>query len=132
MRRFPLYGPLGKFSWRMLSVVLAGQAVVIFFGALVANGLEQASGQTRGSTLLWVGSGLAVLSLLAAGSMRRPWGVTLGWLVQGLTWVAAVVLPAMIGVGVIFTGLWILLMAQGRRADDIIAARDAADDGPTG
>ncbi len=44
----------------------------------------------------------------------------------------------MIGVGVIFTGLWLLLMAQGRRADDIISARhdgDGGDDGghdPTG
>ena len=34
MRGLVLYGSLGKFTWRMLATVLAGQGVVVFLGAL--------------------------------------------------------------------------------------------------
>ncbi len=131
MRRFPLHGRLGTFSRRILAIVLAGQAIAIFFGALVAHGLDRAVDASRAPVVLWVGSAVALLALVGAASMGRPWGVTVGWLVQALTWAAAVVLPAMIGVAVIFTGLWLLLMAQGHRADAIIASRRGSDDGPT-
>ena len=97
----------------------------------MAHGLDRAGDGSRASSVLWVGTGVAVLSLVAAASMGRPWGVSLGWLVQVLTWVAALVLPAMLGVGLIFTGLWLLLMTQGHRADAIIAAREGDDGGPT-
>jgi hypothetical protein len=127
MRRFPLYGTLGPFTWRLLAVVLAGQGLVIFFGATLARGLSDASGEGRSAVLLWLGTVLAVLAFVAAGLMRRPYGVTLGWLVQLLTWLAGVVLPAMLGVGVIFTGLWLLLMGQGQRAERLVAQREAAD-----
>ncbi len=130
MRRFPLYGILGPFTWRLLAVVLVGQGVAIFLGATLARGLADANGGTSPSTLLWLGSGLAVLSVVAAGLMRRPYGVTVGWVVQVLTWLGALLLPAMIGVGVIFTGLWLLLMAQGYRAERLVAARDAAGSAP--
>ncbi len=126
MRRFPIYGTLGTFTWRLLAIVLAGQGIVVFFAATLARGLSDASGNGSPATLLWVGTGLALLCLVSAGLLRRPYGVTLGWLVQLLTWLAALVLPAMIGVGVIFTGLWVLLMAQGNRAERLVAEREAA------
>jgi len=102
-----LYGSLGKFTWRMLATVLAGQGIVVFLGALVARGIADARGDTTGSAWLWVGVGLAVLCFLAAGLMRRPWGVTLGWLIQAATFAAAVVVPAMVVVGFIFLVLWV-------------------------
>lgn len=121
---FVLYGRLGKFTWRMLATVLAGQALAIFFGALVARALASADGRAGAPTLLWLGSGLAVLSILAAGLMRRPYGVTLGWLVQVATWVSAVVLPMMVGVGLIFTALWFVCLVQGHRIDSQTARAD--------
>ncbi len=126
MGRFPLYGTLGTFTWRLLAIVLAGQGVVVFFAATLARGLSEASGDGSSTTRLWVGIGLAVLCLVAAGLLRRPYGVTVGWIVQVLTWLAALVLPAMIGVGIIFTGLWLLLMAQGHQAERVVAERRAA------
>ncbi len=120
------YGTLGKFTWRMLATVLAGQAVVIFFGALVARALADARGDASSSALLWVGSGLAVLALIAAGMMRRPFGVTLGWLVQLATFAATYWVRTMFVVGVIFGGLWVLCLVQGDRIDREQAARAAA------
>jgi hypothetical protein len=102
-----LYGSLGKFTWRMLATVLAGQGIVVFLGALVARGIAVAEGDDAGSGWLWVGTGLAVLCFVAAGLMRRPWGVTLGWLIQVATFAAAFVVPAMLVVGFLFLLLWV-------------------------
>ena len=54
--------------------------------------------------------------------MRRPYGVTLGWVVQALTWASAVLVPAMIGVALVFTALWVLLLVQGGKLDRLVAA----------
>jgi hypothetical protein len=122
-----LYGRQGKFTFRMLALVLLGQAVILSFFALVARANAIAAGRPEdGSTLLWVGLGLAVLALVAAALMRMPFGITLGWLVQLLTWLSGVVVPMMIGVGLVFTGLWVLLLQQGRRVDRLVAEREAS------
>lgn len=134
MSALTFYGPLGKFSWRMLATVLAGESIIVFFGALVARAMASAEGEARSGTLLAVGSALAVLCLLAAGLMRRPWGVTLGWVIQGLTLLSALVVPAMLLVGLLFLGLWVLCMVQGSRVDALQAQREAqaATDGSDG
>lgn len=115
--RLPVYGVTGKFTWRMGAVVLAGQSVIVFFGALVARAVGAAQGDPDATTYLLVGSGLAVLCLVAAGLMRTAFGVTLGWLIQLLTFVGALVVPMMLAVGVIFTALWVLCLWQGSKID---------------
>ena len=124
MRGLVLYGSLGRFTWRMLATALAGQGGALFLGALVARGLAVAGGDSGGSTWLWVGSGLAVLCFIAAGLMRRPFGVTLGWLIQVLTFASAAVVPAMAGVGLVFIVLWVGSVVLGRRVEAQVAARD--------
>ena len=125
-----LYGRQGRFTHRLLAVALFGQAVILSFFALVARANAIAAGRPDdGSTLLWVGLGLSALALLAAAAMRTPVGITLGWLVQVLTWVSGVVVPMMLAVGVVFTGLWVLLLVQGRAADRLVAEREAAEAG---
>ena len=125
MAALPFYGATGKFTWRMGALVLASQSIIVFFGALVARALAQASGDPRANTYLLVGSGLAALCLVAAGLMRTPFGVTLGWLIQVLTFLSATVLRMMLAVGVIFTLLWVVCLWQGRRIDDIQSGRAA-------
>jgi len=126
MSRLPLYGTQGKFTFRLLAMALFGQAVILSFFALVARGNAIADGRPDdGQQLLWVGLGLALLALVASGLMRRPFGVTLGWLVQALTWASALLVPAMIGVAVVFTALWVLLLLQGSKIDRIVAQREA-------
>jgi len=131
MSRLPLYGTQGKFTFRLLAMALFGQAIILSFFALVARGNAIADDRPDdGQRLLWVGLGLALLALVASGLMRRPFGVTLGWLVQALTWASALLVPAMIGVAVVFTALWVLLLLQGSKIDRIVAQREAdADSG---
>jgi Protein of unknown function (DUF4233) len=126
MSRLPLYGTQGKFTYRMLAMALFGQAVILSFFALVARGIAIAEGRPDdGQRLLWVGLGLAVLAVVASGLQRRPFGVTLGWVVQALTWASALLLPAMVGVAAVFTLLWVVLLFQGGKLDRTIAAREA-------
>ena len=131
MTRLPVYGTQGKFTFRLLAMALFGQAIILSFFALVARGNAIADGRPDdGQQLLWVGLGLALVALVASGLMRRPYGVTLGWVVQALTWASAVLVPAMIGVAVVFTALWVLLLLQGSKIDRIVAQREAdADSG---
>jgi hypothetical protein len=124
MRGVVLYGALGTFTWRMLATVLASQGLVIFLGALVARGLADAQGGSDGTRWLWTGVGLAVLCFLAAGLMRRPWGVTLGWLIQVLTLASALVVPLMFVVGLMFLILWVGSLVMCRRVEDQVAARE--------
>ncbi|CAN7388412.1 DUF4233 domain-containing protein [Knoellia sp. LjRoot47] len=125
MSRIPFTGTLGKFTWRMLAMVLGSQGLVILLGALLARSTALAEGADNAHTLLWLGVGLAVLSFVAAGMMRRPFGLPLGWLIQALTWVSAIVVPAMIGVGLVFTGLWLLCLVKGQQVDAMVAARES-------
>ena len=125
MTRLPVYGRQGRFTFRLLAIALVGQAVILSFFALVARGNAIAAGNAEdGDRFLWVGLALSALSLVAAGLMRSPVGITLGWLVQGLTWASAVLVPAMVGVALVFTSLWVLLLVQGARADRVIAERE--------
>ncbi len=121
MRALVLTGPVGTFTWRMLATVMGGQAVAVFFGALVARALAAAGGGEGSTTYLLLFSALSLGCLLAAGLMRGRWGVTLGWLVQLATLAAALVVPMMVAVAVIFTGLWVLCLVQGHRIDARVA-----------
>lgn len=100
----------------------------MFFGALVAWQLDRALAGGSGDLLLWGGSGLAVLCVLAAGAMRSRAGIYLGWLCQVLTLASALVLPAMVVVGILFLLLWWVCLRNGQRidADRERAAAEAA------
>jgi uncharacterized membrane protein len=119
-----LYGRLGKFTWRMLATVLASQGVVVFLGALVARGVGLAQRDDNAHAWLWVGIGLAVVCFLAAGAMRMPWGVTLGWLIQVATFASALVVPAMLAVALVFLVLWIGSLVLCHRVEQQVAERE--------
>ncbi|AKU19078.1 hypothetical protein VV02_18385 [Luteipulveratus mongoliensis] len=119
MGRLLLYGVGEKMTRRFAAVVLAGQAFAVFFGALVAYGISRADDDGNRSTYLLLGCVLAVISLLTSGALRRPWGVTLGWLVQAATLAFAFIVPAMVIVGVIFGALWVTALFQGNKMDQL-------------
>jgi hypothetical protein len=116
-RRTPAPRQPGQITRRLCSASLVGQALSVFFGALVAWQLDRALAGGSGTTLLWGGSALAVLCVVAAGAMRSRAGIYLGWLCQVLTLACALVLPAMAVVGVLFLVLWWVCLRNGLRID---------------
>ncbi|MGB6020691.1 MAG: DUF4233 domain-containing protein [Ornithinimicrobium sp.] len=131
MSAVPFLAVPGKFARRLAAVALLGQAMTVFFGGLVARQLSVADGDPdgRASTYLIGGCALAVLCVLASGLLRRPGGVLLGWAIQVLTLLSALVLPAMVAVAAIFAGLWWLCLSQGTKMDQM-SAQWAADESP--
>ncbi|GAB3876175.1 DUF4233 domain-containing protein [Terrabacter terrigena] len=127
MRSLPFHGQTGKFTFRMLATVLGGQSICILLGALVARGVSAANdGGGRSTAYLLVGFGLGALCVVAAGLMRRPWGLTLGWVVQALTLLSALVVPMMFVVGLFFLALWVTCLVKGAQVDAEMARREAA------
>lgn len=110
------YGVGEKVTRRLAGAVIGSQSLVVALGALVAWAQARPDGGHHGSYLA-VGGVLALLCIVAAGSLRRAWGVTLGWLLELATVASAVVVPMMAVVGVIFGALWIVALVQGAKMD---------------
>ncbi|TWE13408.1 DUF4233 domain-containing protein [Rudaeicoccus suwonensis] len=112
-----VHGVGERMTRRFAGIVVGSQTLVVFFGALVAYAIGKSQGNTDHTAYLFVGIALALVCLVAAGNLRRPWGVTVGWIVQILTIASSVVVPMMLIVGVMFLALWILALSQGRKMD---------------
>jgi Protein of unknown function (DUF4233) len=134
MSPFSFYGVPGKMTRRLLAVVIGTQGLAVFFGALVARSLAAvtasatpagSSTSSTSSTFLVAGSMLAVLCILDAGLLRRPWGITLGWALQVATLACAVIVPVMLLVGLLFGALWLTAMVLGQNMDEHTRVVDA-------
>lgn len=120
-----LYGVPGKMTRRLLGVVIGTQGLAVFFGALVARALAATNGSHTSGSFLLAGSLLAVLCILDAGVLRRPWGITLGWVLQIATLACAFIVPVMLLVGLLFGALWVTALVQGRTMDEHARRVDA-------
>ena len=75
---------------------------------------------------LVAGLGLGVLAIVAAASLRSPYGYWLGHLVQVGAVAMGLLLPVMFFLGAVFAGLWVLALVLGRRVEEAKAARSSA------
>ena len=125
LRSLPFHGVPEKMTRRFAAVVIAGQGLAVFFGALVARAIAAADRQSSASTFLTLGSVIAVLCLLDAGLLRRPWGITLGWVLQLATLLSALIVPMMLLVAVLFLALWVTALVQGTNMDALTKRVDA-------
>jgi hypothetical protein len=98
---------------RLAASVLVLEAFLVFFAVLAASQLSSAP-----TGLVWGGGlGLAVVLVLASGLVRRPWGITLGWVLQVVVVLGGFVLPAMFGLGALFVAVWFGMLRLGRKVD---------------
>jgi len=125
MSGLTLYGVPGKMTRRLTGVVIGTQGLVVFFGALVARALAAAKGSHISSSFLLIGSLLAVLCIADAGLLRRPWGITVGWVLQVVTLACAFIVPVMLLVGLLFGALWLTALVQGHNMDEHTRVVDA-------
>lgn len=125
------YGVGERMTRRLAAIVIGSQSVAVGLGGLVAWSLSGTAGGSRHTAYLVVGCVLMVLCVVAAGTLRRPWGVTLGWLIEAATIASVVVLPAMLVVGLVFGAMWIVALVQGPKLDamtrDFVANQDKQD-----
>nr|WP_269779084.1 DUF4233 domain-containing protein [Propioniciclava soli] len=98
---------------RALAANLVFEAVVY---ALAIAGMIQVDAVPVGLALS-LGGVAAALALVAAGTLRRPWGWWLGWFVQALGIALGLLTPWMYAVGALFAGLHVLMAVLGRRID---------------
>ena len=95
------------------SMVLAFEAFVVFFGTLVADGLNLADGPT-----VW-GFGLAfsTVLILTPGYLGKPGSYWFGWALQILLLVVSFLVPWMLLISIIFVGFWGWAMIAGYTID---------------
>lgn len=106
----------------LCSAVLGLEALVV----LLATSLAASNGSVSNTALAWsVGLALMVLLFLAIGTLRRPWGLTVGWILQAVVLAASVIVGwSMLIVGGVFVVLWWLAIHNGSRVDALRAARE--------
>ena len=86
----------------LCAAMLVLQAVVLFLTGVVTIGLTDLGAEAS----LGGGLGLAVLCVLVAGMLGRPFGYAAGWCVQALSIALGFVVTAMFFLGVVFAALW--------------------------
>jgi hypothetical protein len=102
----------------LLSIVLALEAVLVFFVALVVYGLDALPpAQAFGG-----GAALIVVLLLTSRLLRYRWAIAIGWLVQLVLIATGVLVPLMYFVAAVFLALWIFCFVRGRSIDSQKAA----------
>lgn len=80
------------------------------------------------ATALTIGLGLAVLCVLTAGLLRRPWAYSLGWAIQVGATALGLLTPVMFLLGPVFGLLWGTADLLGRKIERERAAAFAAFD----
>jgi len=115
---------------RLAAICLGLEAFVVFFATLVAASLAPVPTATA-----WIaGLVLTVACILGAGLVRRPGGIAVGWVLQGLVLATGFWVPAMFALGGIFLLIWVWFLLLGNRIDRDRArwARDRGDDRSAG
>jgi len=97
----------------LLSIVLGLEACMIFFATLVVFGLDQLPALPA----LAGGGALLLVLVAAAGAVRYPAGVWIGWVLQAVILASGFIAPVMFFVGAVFVGIWIYCFVTGRRLD---------------
>ena len=108
---------------KLVAIALGVDAVVVFFVALTAFGL----GWLTPGVALGVGGALVILSVLAAGLVRRraSLAIGIGWLVQAvlvgggiaLLWVDPASAGGLIFLAVASLALWVWCLWRGAKTD---------------
>jgi len=97
----------------LLTIVLALEAVLVFFVALTVFGLHALP------PLAAFGGGAVLVLLLALTTrlVRYRWGVRLGWILQVGLLATGILLPVLYIVAGLFVAMWIFCFVRARQID---------------
>ncbi len=112
------------------SIVLGFESIIVFLAGLVVYGL----GALPASIPPWwgivAGAVLGLLMIVTAGLLRHRWALWLGWALQGVLGLGALLVPAILFVFLIFGGLWAYATIKGAQLDARNARAAAAETDP--
>jgi len=112
------------------SIVLGFESVIVFLAGLVVFGLGALPAGIPSWWGIVAGAVLAVLMILTAGLLRYRWGFAIGWALQVILALGALLVPAISFVVLIFGGLWAYATIKGAQLDARNARLAAAADNP--
>jgi len=112
----------------MCAAVLSLEAVTLGLSTPVMISVSDVSA----STALPVGLGLTLACLLVAGLLRKEWGYSLGWTIQGAAIALGFLVTTMFFLGGLFALLWGTADLLGRKIERERAAAYAALDAQEG
>lgn len=107
----------------LCAAVLTFESIIVLLAipvAIVVQGVSAPVGIATGGALM-------VACLFVAGSQKRTWGLTAGWILQVLIIATGFVVPTMFFLGVVFAIMWFYAIRVGRQGDAIKAARQGQD-----
>lgn len=128
-RRAPRYRSLPE---KLGQVVLGFEAIVVFLAGLAIYGLRALPEPIAPWWGIVAGAVVGLAMLLTTGLLRRSWGFGLGWVLQAVVALGALLVPAILVVVLVFGGMWAYATIGGARIEQRIAAQRAADGGSTG
>lgn len=99
------------------AVVLGFEAVVVFLAGLTIYGLGVLPEPVPQWWGIVGGAVVAILMILLAGLMQRPFAVPAGWALQGIVACAAFLVPAILLVALVFGTMWGYATIAGARID---------------
>jgi hypothetical protein len=108
----------------LCAAMLVLQAIVLFLTGVVTIGLTDLGATTS----LVGGLCLALVCVLVAGLLGRPFGYAAGWAVQVLSIALGFVVTAMFFLGAVFAALWATAYFLGDRIDRERAERLVLED----
>lgn len=104
------------------ATVLMLEAFLVLFATLVAFGLRVAE-----PGIVWLAGGVLMVVLVVLSRLAgQPGSYIAGSIVQGVVIAGALVIPQLLGLGLIFAAMWITALRLGGRIDRERAEWDAA------
>ena len=109
------------------SIILAFEAIVVGLAGLTVYGLKALGPDITPWWGIVGGAVVGVAMLVAAGLMGSRAGIVMGWILQVIVLLSAILVPAILLVAIIFGGMWAYAMIVGGRADRAAASAHLAD-----
>ena len=101
----------------LATIVLGFESIVAFLAGLVIYGLKALPAAIPPWWGIVAGTVLAVLMIVTTRLVRYRWGIVVGWVLQGIVALGALLVPSLAIVAVIFGGMYGYATIKGAALD---------------
>ena len=101
----------------LATIVLGFESIVVFLGGLAIYGLKALPDPVAQWWGIVAGIVVAVLMILTTRVVRFPWGIALGWALQVVVALGAILVPSLGLVALIFGGMYGYATIKGASLD---------------